>query len=155
MTDLKEQCALGLEALLPHRAPMVLIDRALGMDGEWFEAEVDISPASPLCEGAGVPAYAGIEYMAQTVAAYAGAEGRAAGGLVQVGMLLGTREYLSAVPLFRVGQRLRVRVRKALYQPGGISAMECRIVDAVDGRELASAQLTVVQVGDLSQLGGW
>jgi len=46
-------------------------------------------------------------------------------------------------------------VRKALYQPGGISAMECRIVDAVDGRELASAQLTVVQVGDLSQLGGW
>jgi predicted hotdog family 3-hydroxylacyl-ACP dehydratase len=153
MSDLKGVCALGIEALLPHRPPMVLIDRALGLDGEWFVAEVDIRPECALYDGAGVPAYAGIEYMAQAVAAYAGAEGRELGGAVHVGMLLGTREYLCAEPAFPLGQRLQVRVRKVLHQPGGISAMDCRILDKADGRELAQAQLTVVQVEDLSLLG--
>jgi predicted hotdog family 3-hydroxylacyl-ACP dehydratase len=153
MNDLKEACAGSLDDLLPHRPPMVLIDRALGLDGDCFVAEVDISAESPLCEAAGVPGYVGIEYMAQTVAAYAGAEGKAGGGRPQVGMLLGSRDYACQAPLFTLGQRLQVRVRKALYQPGGISAMDCRIVDAADGRELAKAQLTVVQVEDLSLLG--
>jgi predicted hotdog family 3-hydroxylacyl-ACP dehydratase len=153
MNDLREACAGSLDQLLPHRPPMVLITRALGLEGDWFLAEVDLGPDSPLCEGGSVPAYAGIEYMAQAVAAYAGAEGRVAGGKPQVGMLLGTREFACAVPAFSVGQRLQVRVRKTLYQPGGISAMDCRIVDAEDGRELAKAQLTVVQIQDLSLLG--
>jgi len=153
MSDLKAICGGGVEALLPHRPPMVLLDRALGLDGEWFEAEVDVEPGSPLHQEGGVPSYVGIEYMAQTVAAYAGAEGREQGGAVKVGMLLGSRDYQARLPLFATGMRLKVRVRKALYHPGGISAMDCRVVDAATGQELAAAQLTVVQVDDVASLG--
>ena len=152
MSDLKAVCAMGVEGLIPHRQPMVLIDRACGMQDGCFVAEVDIRSDSPLGGADGVPAYVGIEYMAQTVAAYAGAEGLEAGGRVQVGMLLGTRDYACAVPVFGWGQRLRVLVRKVLHQPGGISALDCRIADASNGAELARAQLTVVQVGDLGRL---
>lgn len=152
MSDLKAACALGVEALIPHRHPMVLLDRACGMQDGCFVAEVDIRPASPLGAADGVPAYVGIEYMAQAVAAYAGAEGLEAGGQVQVGMLLGTRDYACTVPVFGLGRRLRVLVRKVLHQPGGISALDCRILDASDGAELARAQLTVVQVDDLERL---
>jgi len=132
---------------------MVLLDRALGLDGDWFEAEVDIGPGSPLHQDGGVPAYVGIEYMAQAVAAYAGAEGLEHGGAVKLGMLLGSRDYRCRVPVFATGTRLKVRVRKALYQAGGISAMDCRLTDAGTGQDLAEAQLTVVQVDDIAALG--
>ena len=153
MSDLRAICAGGIERLLPHRPPMVLLDRALGLDGDWFEAEVDVEPGSPLHQDGGVPAYVGIEYMAQTVAAYAGAEGLEHGGAVKVGMLLGSRDYRCRLPVFATGMRLKVRVRKALYQAGGISAMDCRVTDAKTGQELAEAQLTVVQVDDVASLG--
>ncbi|HXC65263.1 MAG TPA: 3-hydroxylacyl-ACP dehydratase [bacterium] len=153
MSDLRAICAAGIERLLPHRPPMVLLDRALGLDGDWFEAEVDVEASSPLHQDGGVPAYVGIEYMAQAVAAYAGAEGLEHGGAVKVGMLLGSRDYQCRLPTFATGMRLKVRVRKALYQAGGISAMDCLVLDAATGQQLASAQLTVVQVDDVASLG--
>lgn len=154
MNHLEEICASPVERLIPHRPPMVLLTRAVGLVEGWFLAEVDVSADSPFAQAEGVPAYVGIEYMAQAVAAYAGAEGVHNGGRVQVGMLLGSREYACSGAWFALGSRLRVRVRKLLYQPGGISAMDCRIADATTGVELAQAQLTVVQVEDLSLLGG-
>ena len=65
--------APAVESLVPHRGTMSLLDRVLAVDEEQALAEVDVGPASLFAQADGVPAWVGIEYMAQTVAAWAGA----------------------------------------------------------------------------------
>jgi predicted hotdog family 3-hydroxylacyl-ACP dehydratase len=148
VNDLKEICRRPIAEILPHRPPMVLIDEACGMEGDCFKALVGITPASPFFSGSGVPAWVGLEYMAQTVAAYSGALGLAKGGKVRVGMLLGTREYSAEVPEFSDGMRLEVLARLDIFQDNGVSSVNCRIRTS-DGRTLAQAQITVIDVPDI------
>ena len=61
-------------------------------------------------EDAGVPAWAGVEYMAQTIAAHAGVEARARGEPPAIGFLLGTRAYSTSVEKFPNGSKLTVTV---------------------------------------------
>ena len=74
--------------LLPHASPMIMIDRVVSVSEDYFEAEVVVRPDSLFCDGTAVNAWVGIEYMAQAVAAYAGAEAIAAGRPVKIGFLL-------------------------------------------------------------------
>ena len=59
-------------------------------------------------DGGGVPAYVGLEWMAQACGAHVGALARDAGIPVRVGFLLGTREFTIHAPRFRLGERLIV-----------------------------------------------
>ena len=59
-----------IEQLLPHRPPMILIDRLVWTNGVATVCEVTIGPHSMFIQAVGVPAFVGIEYMAQTVAAH-------------------------------------------------------------------------------------
>ena len=158
-------CLRPVEDLVPHRAPMVLIDKACGMEGDSFKASLRIRPGIPFFSPAegGVPAWVGLEYMAQTVGAYSGALGLARGGTVKPGMLLGTRDFSAAVPVFPEGQELEVLVRIDIFQEGGVSSMDCRIRTAAQARsgrdseggasvELAQAQITVIEVPDIRTL---
>jgi predicted hotdog family 3-hydroxylacyl-ACP dehydratase len=147
---LREICRRPVAELLPHRPPMVLIDEACGMEGEFFLAKVRITPASPFFSGGGVPSWVGLEYMAQTVAAFSGALGKAEGGAIKVGMLLGTREYTVETPLFADGEELAVLTRIDIFQTDGVSSMNCRIRSR-DGRILAQAQITVIDVPDIAK----
>ena len=161
-------CSRPIQDLLPHRPPMLLLDAARGMDGDWFVATVRVRPGIPffaaggvfagggvflgggVFAAGGVPAWVGLEYMAQAVGAYSGALGLARGGAPMPGMLLGTREYAAAVPAFRDGLELEVRVRIDIFQDGGVSSMDCRI--RAEGGELAQAQVTVIEAPDLRAL---
>jgi predicted hotdog family 3-hydroxylacyl-ACP dehydratase len=147
--DLEAVIQRPIEALLPHAAPMVLLDRCLSISPERFEAEVTLAAESPFCVGHRVGAWVGIEYMAQAVAAFAGAEAIAAGLPVKVGFLLGSRHYESRVPYFYVGSHLRVAVKKVLAEENGLGALDCQIY--IDGSLEAQVQatLTVFQVEDL------
>jgi predicted hotdog family 3-hydroxylacyl-ACP dehydratase len=139
--------AMPIESLVPHARPMLLLDRMTDMDGESFEAELSLTKDSEFCVDGKVGAWVGIEYMAQCVAAFAGAEGLAAGENIKVGFLLGTRQYQCAVPHFKAGSILRIRVKKVLHDPQGLSVVECAL-RLKDGPELARANLTVFQVDD-------
>lgn len=149
----------GLEALLPHRAPMVLLTRVPGWSGDRFWAEVDIAEGSPFRDGrdGGVPAWIGLEYMAQAVSACSAWEGVAegAGPKARPGLLLGARGYEARRGLFRDGETLRVSVRWVLRQEEGLSVADCSI-ETADGEALAASQLTVLGLdgwGDLDRLG--
>ncbi len=151
--DLKEICRRPIDRLIPHRAPMILIDEACGMEGDSFLAKVRITPASPFFTGGGVPAWVGLEYMAQTVAAYSGALGLTKGGEVKVGMLLGTREYAAQVPMFAAGAELEVLARLDIFQENGVSSVHCRI-RVPGGGIVAQAQITVIDVPDIRKFLG-
>ena len=147
LSDAKD---LPVARLLPHAPPMILIDRAVSVDTENFEAEVTIRPDSLFCDGAKVDAWVGVEYMAQAVAAFAGAEAAAAGRAVKTGFLLGTRSYECRVSSFPVGSVVRIGVKKILHEPNGLSVVECTLRAQGEDSPWVTADLTVFEVDDLA-----
>lgn len=136
--------------LVPHKAPMVLLDRVLQAGPDQLSAEVTLRPDSPFCDGQRVGGWVGIEYMAQTVAALAGWTARQVNDPVRIGFLLGTRKYTSHTPWFHVGETLHIHIQREIDGDNGVSAVACRIT-APDGRLHAEATLTVYQPDNLEE----
>ena len=91
--------------VLPHRGPMVLLSRILEHSEQHTVCAVDIRIDAPFVEPAGtVPAWIGLEYMAQCVAAHAGLRARAHGEPVRTGFLIGSRRIDVRTSGFPVGQ---------------------------------------------------
>lgn len=131
----------AISELVPHQGPMSLLDRVIAAEGERLSAEVTVPAQGLFSHEDGVGAWVGIEYMAQAVAAWAGYQARQQGGEPRIGLLLGTRRYRCSVARFAPGQRLQVDIERGYQADNGLGQFACRIVS--DGRELASAQLTV------------
>lgn len=138
-------CPHAPAELLPHEAAMVLIEESIGYDETGFLAALTIGEASLFRTGPGVPAYIGLEYMAQTCGAFAGMMARLAGRPVQIGFLLGSRGYSTERDYFRLGERLEVGAR-LVFDEGEMSAFACDI--AIGGREVARAQLSLFRPRD-------
>lgn len=144
-------CPWPVERLLPHAAPMLLLDEALDYDQDSILAAVTIRSDHPFATPDGVPAHVGIEFMAQTCGAWAGALAMESNQPVKLGFLLGTRRYKSVVPWFRPGERLEINA-KVVFRDQGMGVFDCRITGG-DGAVLAEAQLSVFQPGDGSDSG--
>ena len=112
--------------VIPHSGNMVLLDRIIDCDDNALSAELVVRDDGWPGNDQAVPAWAGIEYMAQAIAAYAGIMAKSAGEPVRLGFLLGTRRYNSDVAEFKVGSTLTVRVKK-IIQNDNLGAFECRI----------------------------
>jgi predicted hotdog family 3-hydroxylacyl-ACP dehydratase len=123
MTDVG---AIPIGELLPHGPEMTVIDRLLVYSPERSIAEVAVTERSLFFARTGVPAWVGIEYMAQTIAARAGYEARLRGEPPAIGYLLGTRAYRSSLPEFPLGATLTVTV-EPLVVDEKLSAFQCSI----------------------------
>lgn len=141
-----------LNDLLPHKPPMVLLSDYIDADTEIAICRVDIGTSSPFfdTQKQGVPAYVGIEYMAQTVAVYSGAQGQRLGQAPKVGFLLGTRKYHAQVSHFHLGQQLEIRVKKVIEDSSGLSVFQCEIISIDDSQLLVQAKLNVFQPDDVT-----
>lgn len=140
-----------IRKLMPHSGQMVLLDRVISADADNLCAEVRIHEGSVFAGETGVGAWAGIEYMAQAVAAHAGWVALQRGEEVKVGFLLGSRKYEASVAEFTLGSVLRVHVLRVLQGDNGLGAFECRI-DIVDGHaSAATATVTVFQPHNVNQ----
>ncbi|RYF16614.1 MAG: hypothetical protein EOO30_10300 [Comamonadaceae bacterium] len=130
-----------MEGWIPHRGAMRLIDRVLEVDADHSVAEVDVPFDGLFVRDGAVPAWVGIEYMAQAVSAWAGARAREQGGAPRAGLLLGSRRYEARRPAFPSGARLRVEARCELMGANGLGQFDCRI--EMDGEEVATARIAV------------
>jgi len=133
--------------LLPHRGRAVLLERVLAHDSTTTVCSVDTSTGVLLHDGdGGVPAYFGLEYMAQTVAAHGGLLDREAGRDARPGLFLGTRRLVLSVSRFEPGQRLEVtakHLRGSVQGSRGLLAFDCTIRAAGAAEAMVSAILTV------------
>jgi predicted hotdog family 3-hydroxylacyl-ACP dehydratase len=118
---------------------MTVIDRLVEHDAQHSIATVTVTEQSPFFAGTGVPAWLGIEYMAQTIAARAGYEARLRGESPAIGFLLGTRVYRSALPEFPLGATLTITV-EPLVVDAQLAAFQCSIVT---DREVATAVVNI------------
>ncbi len=118
-----------LEALLPHRAPMVLLSEVIDYDENLATARIHISAQSPFFdhELGGVPSWVGLEYMAQTIGIWAGHQQRLRNKPVQAGFLLGCRSYDCNTAVFPAGCTLQSAARPVYTDDSGIGAFDCTI----------------------------
>ncbi|HIV73221.1 MAG TPA: hypothetical protein H9903_19960 [Candidatus Aquabacterium excrementipullorum] len=130
-----------IDDLVPHRGDMSWLDRILEVDAESVVAEAVIRPDTFCVDNGQAPAWAGIEYMAQAVAAWEGNRARLEQRPVDLGFLVGTRRYESTVQGFAIGARLRIEGRCELMGDNGLGMFACRVL--VDGDCVASANLSV------------
>ena len=117
----------AIEDVVPHRDGMCLLDRVLRWDDETIQAELVVPYEGLFVEGGGVPAWVGIEYMAQAIAAWAGCRARRAGREPNIGFLLGSRRYTSTRDVFPSGTHLRVDARCELLADNGLGMFACTL----------------------------
>lgn len=137
-----------LDELVMHAKPMLLIDRAIFADETSMTAEVDITANSIFhVSGKGVPSYVGIEYIAQTVAAYSGwrAKEENADATPRVGYLLGSRKVSLSCNWFPIGRTLSIHISN-IFEDGemGVFDGEIRLSDEI----LVAARINVYQPKD-------
>ncbi|MEX1826506.1 3-hydroxylacyl-ACP dehydratase [Luteibacter sp. CQ10] len=136
-----------IEHLLPHAGRMIWLDRVMSWDADTIVCERVVRRGGLATEPNGLPAWAGIELMAQAIAAWNGCQVLSTGGTVRPGFLLGTRAYRANVDVFPLGATLRVHAVRAFHDDDGMGSFVCRI-DA-PGVE-AEARLTVFSPPDPS-----
>ena len=137
---------LTIEKLLPHRAPMILIDGVEEFDFEkktltaW--TRFDSTSVFYNAQTQSVPAYVGIELMAQSIAAFSGIFCR----LVKneepnVGFVLGSRAYENFVGEFELGKRYTIRIAEEFLEQE-LGLFSCAIFGE-DGALLAKGEVNV------------
>lgn len=142
-----------LDELLPHRAPMMLIDGIESFDPERraLTATVLIGPNQLLFSPSigGVPNWVAIEYMAQTCAALAGCFDKtvAPDQPARPGLLLGTRKLELNLERFEAGRTYRITSVNA-FQDSDAAAFECSIADET-GNVVATATLNAYRPPNL------
>lgn len=131
--------------LVPHSGKMSLLDNIVEYGDDGLCAEVHITADSMFADKYGVPAWVGLEYMAQSVAAYSGWQERLKGGQPKLGFLLGTRKYLCSTDYFAIGKTLLLTVQLDMQAANGLNVFQCVLQgEGVD----ASAYLNVFQPDD-------
>ncbi|MGF1695618.1 hotdog family protein [Vibrio lamellibrachiae] len=131
-----------IEQLLPHEKPMILIDRALSVEAESIHCQVDIDKHNLFFnkEANSVPAYLGIEFMAQSVAAWSGYHATLRNEEPPIGFLLGSRRYVANCDTFSQGQTLDIYAEQVM-EDNGMAVFSAYIEH--NGLQVAKCQLNV------------
>ncbi len=134
----------SIAELVPHRAPMLLLESIVDWDLNGVDAVINPRDSSLFADTKGeVPAWVGIEYMAQAISALAGIEAKKRGEPVCIGFLLGTRKYHAQVASFKPEQKLLVKVRELLRDESNLVLFNCEIY--AEEKLLASAEIKAIQ----------
>ncbi|MGF1724298.1 hotdog family protein [Photobacterium nomapromontoriensis] len=130
----------ALLELLPHDAPMAMVDELIDVGGEHIHCRTVITDRHVFFDNVlrSVPGYVGIEIMAQSVAGWAGYHAWCEGRKPAIGFLLGTRRYHSEVAVFAEHSVLDIYGER-LMENKGMAAFRCRIEH--NGEVIAHCQL--------------
>ncbi len=136
-----------IDHLVPHRAPMLLVDRIIAEEGSLTRADY-VVPADSLflIEGKGVPTYAAFEMMAQGICATDGLRRFRRGQEPKLGFLLGCRKFTTRRNWLQPGETLTLE--STCLIDGETSSYQCQVLDAA-GAMVAEATVNVFQPDDI------
>lgn len=145
-----ESIAVG--DVLPHKPPMILLDRVLDHQSGETTCLVRVDCASPFAAADGtIRSWVALEYMGQCAAAHSGLLERGKGLPIRMGFLLGSRRTVFHVASFRDGMELEVRARTQ-WDDGELANFECTVRDRSDGRLLVEGELSAYSPRRLDDL---
>lgn len=139
---------LPIHHYLPHRPPMLLLDKLMAVSPDTCHCQVKISQhgvlAPFLTPEHDLPAWFGLEIMAQTIAVWSGWHQRQAGAAeIALGMLLGTRKYQVTQACFRAESTLDIHIQ-LLARDERIGSFDASVT--AQDTHLAHARLTTCQL---------
>jgi len=142
-----------IEALIPHAAGMLLLDRVLSHAADETvcatSAERSALFASP--DGS-VPSWVGIEYIAQCAAVHGELAKRRRGEAPRPGLLLGTRRLELHAQAFAPGDALEVVARHHRGE-SGLVAFDGAIRSSASGATLVEGRVNLYLFRDWSEFG--
>ena len=133
----------NLANLLPHDAPMVLIDHLISYEENKIEVEVIIKDSYPFCDSFIGP-WIALEFMAQAAGVHAELTKPDKKEDVKIGFLLGTRQFTSNISELIPGSKIRISVTREFTSDEGVSAATGVVLD-ISGNILCEASLTLFQ----------
>lgn len=135
---------------LPHRPPMLLVDKIVEVIGDRIVCRTTIHPDCVFAIDGRVHASAMIEFVAQACAILVGVRSAGDGDPPRLGVIVGCREINFGVDSFAVGDELTIVATK-VFGEHHLAAFTCT-VSRLDV-ECASLQLSVADA-DLVRTGG-
>lgn len=134
----------AIASLVPHAAPMLLLDRLCEATATTARCEVRVGETLALFlrDDGALPGWVGIELMAQTVAAWSGYQGHLRQEEPQIGLLLGARKYQCHLARLPAGSLLTIDCEQ-LLQDGALASFQCYL--RCDGELVAEARLSTIQ----------
>lgn len=141
---------LPVSEYLPHRAPMLLLDRVIAVSADHVVCSVTIDGQgvlAPFLTPQGeLPAWFGVEIMAQTVGVWSGFHARQQGETqIRPGMLLGGRGYRPIAATFPAEAHLQVEMH-LLMRDDRLGSFEGKI--SHQSECLATGRLNTYQPDD-------
>lgn len=140
---------IPVERLVKHRRKMLLIERIISHTDLTIHAQATITPESTFLKGDHVPAWIGIEYAAQAVAALSGLRFLDQDEENKVGLLLSCRRYKCTRPRFMLGDILDIDAREE-FNDGQMGAYNCTI--SIGKEEVATVSLSAYIPNDVHNL---
>ena len=139
----------SVSELVPHKGKMFLLDRVRDYDlkENSITTEVDISRDNMFYEEelGGVPVWVAFEYMAQSVSALSGLQGRTQGEKPKVGFIMSVSGFNADVPVFNVGETVVVNVIENIRMDNAVTFEGSA---TVNGTLAVTAKLNTVEVDD-------
>lgn len=128
--------------ILPHDMPLALVDELIDVHALSIHCRVTISDKNIFFnhETKTIPAWVGIEFMAQSVAGWSGYHAWKKGNKSPIGFLLGSRKYKAECSEFQQGDTLDIFAEQVL-ENNGMAVFSCYIES--NGQQVASSQLNV------------
>lgn len=140
--------------LLPQKPPMEFISavESFDMENQTLIARVDIKDTDLLFQKNinGVPSWAGMEYMAQSIACFIGCKDIYLTGKTGAvpGFILGSRDLHFLQSVYKIGQSYYIHV-KSLFCDSNMASFECIIMDE-KGTIMANGILNAFRPDDLT-----
>ncbi|MFI5315841.1 MAG: hypothetical protein ACHQ6T_09075 [Myxococcota bacterium] len=139
----------ALTALVPHRAPMLLLSRVLSHADGVTVCAVDATGAELFRDADGrVPAWVSLEYMAQCVAAHGGLLDLEPGAEPRPGLLVGAKRVEFHREAFSPDESLEVSAR-ILSRVGKLASLACEV--RAGGELVAEGTLSVFTPDSLAE----
>ena len=139
----------SVSELVPHKGKMFLLNRICDYDLEInsITTEIDITRDNLFYEEelGGVPAWVAFEYMAQSVSALSGLQGRTKGEKPKVGFIMSVSGFNAYVPVFKQGETVVINV---LEKTRNDNAVTFEGSATVNGTLAVTAKLNTVEVED-------
>lgn len=139
-----------IDEVLLHRGTMQLLDAVTAFSPESATARYRVDATAWYADADGaMPAWIGIELMAQAVAAHVALLARSKGLPPRAGALLGTRSFQSLRPAFPAETELTITAHLEFRDDSGLGAYECEI--ALGDEVAATSTLKVFEPEDFGQ----
>lgn len=139
----------SFESVVPHTGTMVLLDQIDYWNEQELQASVTVRADAPFADERGIPAWVGIELMAQSIGAFGGCRARHNGKPVKIGFLVGSRRYTCSQSYFPIDAQLEVQVKEIIHGDNGLCVFECTLRGIGDHTNIsASANINVFQPDD-------